>query len=190
MQCYNRVTRNLKRVPAGNDGFWFYYWNFWKFKVALSPLRRIFLNFAKSCMLSCWLQFDNKKWGSPSSFLSYKHLKLNVRVFLAVHIVPMVTIPDWLLIPRLWHQPIKSGYNDPSNSKSWKVLETISATFKTISQRSNAKCSSLRWLTLFFLLFWWKKEWSFKWHRPFTKREIAVASRLSDKGTNTTRIYQ
>ena len=35
--------------------------NFRKFKVALNPLRRIFLNFAISCILSCWLQFDNKK---------------------------------------------------------------------------------------------------------------------------------
>ena len=46
--------------------------NFRKFKVALNPIRRIFLNCAKSCILSCWLQFNNKKWGSPSSFLSYK----------------------------------------------------------------------------------------------------------------------
>ena len=37
--------------------------NFWKFKVALNSLHRIFLNFAKSCILSCWLQFDNKIWG-------------------------------------------------------------------------------------------------------------------------------
>ena len=42
-------------------------------------------------MLSCWLQFDNKKWGSPSSFLSYKLLKLKLRVFLAGHIDAMVT---------------------------------------------------------------------------------------------------
>ena len=48
--------------------------------------RQNFLNFAKSCILSCWLQFDNKKWGSPSSFLSYKRLKLKLRVFLASHI--------------------------------------------------------------------------------------------------------
>ena len=65
--------------------------NFRKFKVALNPLGRIFLNFAKSCILSCLLQFDNKKWGSPSSFLSYKRLKLKLRVFLADHIVAMVT---------------------------------------------------------------------------------------------------
>ena len=65
--------------------------NFQKFKVALNPLRRIVLNFAKSCILSCWIQFDNKKWGSPSLFLSYKRSKLKLRVFLAGHIVAMVT---------------------------------------------------------------------------------------------------
>ena len=57
----------------------------------MNPLRGILLNFAKRCILSCRLQFDNKKWGSPSSFLSYKLLKLNLRVFLAGHIVAMVT---------------------------------------------------------------------------------------------------
>ena len=61
--------------------------HFRKFKVALNPLRRIFLNFVKSCIL----QFNNKKWGSKSSFLSYKRLKLNLRVFLAGNIVAMVT---------------------------------------------------------------------------------------------------
>ena len=35
--------------------------NFRKFKMALSPLRRIYLNFAKSCFLSRWLQFKKKK---------------------------------------------------------------------------------------------------------------------------------
>ena len=52
--------------------------NFRKFKVALNLLRRIFLNFAKSL-------------GSPKSFLSYRRLKLKLRVFLAAHIVAMVT---------------------------------------------------------------------------------------------------
>ena len=50
----------------------------------------MFLNFAKSFILSCLSQFDNKKWGSPSSFLSYKRLKLKLRVFIAGHIVAMV----------------------------------------------------------------------------------------------------
>ena len=35
--------------------------NFRKFKVALNPMYRIFLNFAKSCILSCLLKFYNKK---------------------------------------------------------------------------------------------------------------------------------
>ena len=35
--------------------------NFRKFKVALSPMYRIFFNFAKSCFLSCLLEFYNKK---------------------------------------------------------------------------------------------------------------------------------
>ena len=37
------------------------------------------------------LQFHSKKWGSPSSFLSYKRLKLKLGVFLTGHIVAMVT---------------------------------------------------------------------------------------------------
>ena len=32
-----------------------------------------------------------KKWGSPSWFLSYKHLKLKLRVFFTAFTVPMVT---------------------------------------------------------------------------------------------------
>jgi len=35
--------------------------NFRKFKVALNPRYRIFLNFAKSCILSCLSKFDIKK---------------------------------------------------------------------------------------------------------------------------------
>ena len=34
---------------------------FRKFKVALNPMYRFFLNFAKSCMLSCLSKFCNKK---------------------------------------------------------------------------------------------------------------------------------
>ena len=61
--------------------------NFRKFQVALKPLRRIVFNFAKSCILTCQSLFDNKKWGSPDSFLSYKHLKGKLRVFLT-NLVP------------------------------------------------------------------------------------------------------
>ena len=35
--------------------------NFRNFKVALKPMYRIFLNFAKSCILSCLSKFYNKK---------------------------------------------------------------------------------------------------------------------------------
>ena len=51
----------------------------------------MFLNFAKSCILSCRLQFDNKKMGVTELVSSYKRLKLKLRVFLAGHIVAMVT---------------------------------------------------------------------------------------------------
>ena len=35
--------------------------NFRKFKVALNPMYRIFLNFAKSCISCCLLKFRNKR---------------------------------------------------------------------------------------------------------------------------------
>ena len=35
--------------------------NFRKFKVALNPMDRIFLNFTKSCISSCLLKFCNTK---------------------------------------------------------------------------------------------------------------------------------
>jgi len=84
MQLFAKFKKILRRGSRATL-------NFQKFKVALNPLRRIFLNFAKSCILSCLLQFDNREWGSLSSFLSYKHSKLKLRVFLARHIVAMVT---------------------------------------------------------------------------------------------------
>ena len=48
-----------------------------KFKVPLNPAH----GFAKSCILSCLLKFNNKKRGSLRLFLSYKSLKLKLRVF-------------------------------------------------------------------------------------------------------------
>ena len=42
--------------------------DFRKFKVALNPMYRIFLNFAKSCILSCLSKFYNKKKISPCRF--------------------------------------------------------------------------------------------------------------------------
>ena len=58
--------------------------NFRKFEVALNPMYRIFLNFAKSCVLSCLSNADTiKNFTVP--FLKYKLLKLKLRVFLAGH---------------------------------------------------------------------------------------------------------
>ena len=51
---------------------------------------RIFLNFAKSCILFCLSKFYNKKKINVP-FLKYKHLKLKLRVFLAGHSVAMIT---------------------------------------------------------------------------------------------------
>ena len=64
--------------------------NFRKFKVALNPMYRIFLNFAKSCISSCLSKFYKKKKFTVQ-FLKYKRLKLKLRVFLAGHSVAMVT---------------------------------------------------------------------------------------------------
>ena len=64
--------------------------NFRKVKVTLNPMCRPFLNFAKSCILSCLSKFYNKK-NFTLPFLKYKHLKLKLRVFLAGYSVAMVT---------------------------------------------------------------------------------------------------
>ena len=70
--------------------------------------------------------------------MSCKRLKLKLRVFLVDRIVAMVTYRATKLTATcssmigqfvdtmIWHQPIKSGYNDQSNYKSWKVLATVS----------------------------------------------------------------
>ena len=58
--------------------------------IALNPLYRIFLNFAKSCILFCLSKFYNKK-NFTVPFMEYKRLKPKWRVFLAGHSVAMVT---------------------------------------------------------------------------------------------------
>ena len=63
--------------------------NFRKFKVALSPMYRICLNFAKSSILSCLSKVYCKKKFHPA-FLRYGRLKLKGRVLLAGHSVAMV----------------------------------------------------------------------------------------------------
>ena len=73
--------------------------NFRKFKVALNPMYRNFLNFAKSCFLSRLLEFYNKK-KFHRAVLKYKHLKLKLRVFLAGHSVVMVTYSVTKIIPK------------------------------------------------------------------------------------------
>ena len=78
-----------------------------KFKVALNAHFNYFLNFAKICIVLCLSQFSNKKWGSSISFLSYKHLKLKLRVFLAGHVVALVTCyikrMTATCLPMIWH---------------------------------------------------------------------------------------
>ena len=59
---------------------------------------RMYLNFAKSYILSCSSKFyDKKKITVP--FLKYKRLKLKLRVFLAGHSVAMVTYCVTKIIP-------------------------------------------------------------------------------------------
>ena len=70
---------------------------FTEFKTLLLSGFRATLNFrssssaVKNCMLSCLSQFNNKKWGPYRARFLVKHLKLKLRVFLAGHIVGMVT---------------------------------------------------------------------------------------------------
>ena len=67
-------------------------------KVALNPIYRIYLNFAKSYILSCLSKFYNKK-NFTVPFLKYKSLKLKLRVFLAGHSVAMVTYSVAKIMP-------------------------------------------------------------------------------------------
>ena len=72
--------------------------NFRKFKVALNPMYRIFLNFVQSCILSCLSKFyKKKKFTVP--FLKYKRLKLKLRVFLAGQSDAMVTYSEGKMLP-------------------------------------------------------------------------------------------
>ena len=59
---------------------------------------KIFLNFAKSCILSCLSKFYNKKHFTVP-FLKYKGLKLKLRVFSGGHSVAMVTYCVTKIIP-------------------------------------------------------------------------------------------
>ena len=81
-------------------------------------------------------------------FLKYKRLKLNSRVFLAVHSVAMVTYCVTTIIPTcspvigqyfdtmiVASIAIKSANYDPSKSTSWKVLETVLSHLKIFVSR-------------------------------------------------------
>ena len=119
--------------------------NFRKFKVALKPLRRNFFKFARSCILTCQSLFNNKKWGSPDSFLSYKHLKGKLRVFLTGKTVAILTNDIMkmtttysAMIGHLFDiiisaaELIKICSTDPSKFKSLKLLETVVSLLKPV----------------------------------------------------------
>ena len=53
-------------------------------------MNRFFLNFAKSCILSCLSKLISKKKFHRAVF-EYKYLKLTLRVFLAGYSIAMVT---------------------------------------------------------------------------------------------------
>ena len=59
--------------------------------MALNPLRRIFLNLQKVASYHANYNSIIENGESPSSFWNYKRLQLKLRVFLAGHILPMVT---------------------------------------------------------------------------------------------------
>ena len=68
-------------------------------KVALNPIYRICLNFAKHCVSSCYQNsIIGQKFTVP--FLKYKHLKLKLKVFSAGCSVAVVTYCVTKIIPR------------------------------------------------------------------------------------------
>ena len=73
--------------------------NFQKFNVAMNPMYRILLNFAKSYILSCLSKFYDIKKKFTVPFLQYKRLKLELRVFLAGHSVAIVTYCVTKMVP-------------------------------------------------------------------------------------------
>ena len=77
-----------------------------KFKVALNPMYRILLKFAKQFILSCLSKFYNKK-NFTVPFLKYKRLKLKLKVFLAGHSVAIATCCVTNIIPTC--SPVRGG---------------------------------------------------------------------------------
>ena len=68
--------------------------NFRKFKVALNPVYRICLNFAKSCISSCLSKFYNKK-----KFHSAVFVNISAERCLLGHSIAMVTYSVMKIIP-------------------------------------------------------------------------------------------
>ena len=88
--------------------------------MALNPIYGIFLNFAKSCVLSCLSNVDNiKNFTVP--FLNYKPLTLLLRVFLASNTVAMVTYSVTKMVTTC--SPIVGKFYDTmivaSSDKEW-----------------------------------------------------------------------
>ena len=104
-------------------------------------------------------------------FLKYTRLKLKLRVFLAGHIIAMITYCVTKIIPTcspviglFFDTLIKSGYNDTSKSKYWNVLETVLSHLKQTSICKEAE-------TLLKILTGWKQT---NWH--YTKRRKNLIS--------------
>ena len=80
LQSLQRVAGRGSEPPLNSE----------KIKVALNPFLQL-VKLCRKCTLTSLLLFHNKKWGSPSSFLSYKYLNLKLRVSFTGHTVTMVT---------------------------------------------------------------------------------------------------
>ena len=96
--------------------------------MALNPTYRIFINFAKSCVLSCVSNVDNiKKF--HRAVLNYMPLKLYLRVFLASNTVAMVTYCVTKMTTTC--SPMVGQFFDTIIvASSDKVLETVSSHLK------------------------------------------------------------
>ena len=94
--------------------------NFRKFKVALNPMYKIFLNFAKVASHPAYQNSTIRK-NFTMPFLRYKRLKVKLRVFLADYSVAMVTYCVTKITPSC--SPVIGQYFDTmivaSTDKEW-----------------------------------------------------------------------
>ena len=93
--------------------------------MALNPRRRSFYTLQK--VASCHANYNSiiKNGGHRARFLSYKRLKLKLRVFLAGHIVTMVAYCVTKIIPTCLPviRQVFDAMIDPPKSTSWKVID-------------------------------------------------------------------